>query len=263
MIAQTSPGDYSDALYTVTGYDPSMSGQILLLLVLAALADIVGAILFLLRKRWDDEALRALVATGAGFMLAVAFVEMMPEALEQSHSAGIWVIVGFLLVHLAEHVLTPHFHYGHESHAGLGTHVSIAATLGLTVHSLIDGVAIVVAAQTSAHLGLLVFAAMVWHKVPGGFTLASIVSATGGSRRAAFISSTILGVASLIGGLIYILLQNDTWVGPALALSCGSLTYVAATDLLPEVNKKRTVLAPLAVIFGAGVYYVTHLIAGH
>jgi len=240
-----------------------MSGQILLFLVVAALADIAGAILFLLRKRWDDEALRALVATGAGFMLAVAFVEMLPEALEQVPNAGVWAIAGFLLVHLAEHVLTPHFHYGHETHAGLGSHVSVAATLGLTVHSLIDGVAIVVAAQTSTHLGLLVFAAMVWHKVPGGFTLASIVSATGGSRRAAFIAASILGAASLVGGLIYLLIQSDRWIGPALALSCGSLIYVAATDLLPEVNKKRTVLAPLAVIFGAGLYYITHLLAGH
>lgn len=240
-----------------------MSGQTILFLVLAALADIAGAILFLLRKKWDDEALRVLVATGAGFMLAVAFVGMMPEALGQVPTAGVWAIVGFLLVHLAQHVLTPHFHYGHETHDGLGAHVGIAATLGLTVHSLIDGIAIVVAAQTSSHLGWLVFAAMVWHKVPGGFTLASIVCATGGSRRAALIAASILGTASLAGGLVYMLLQNDQWIGPALALSCGSLTYVAATDLLPEVNKKRTLLAPLAVVFGAGLYYIAHLLAGH
>lgn len=240
-----------------------MTTQIILFLVLAALADVFGAVLFLLKKRWDDEALRALVATGAGFMLAVAFVEMMPEAMEQGHSAGVWVICGFLLVHLAEHVLTPHFHYGHETHPGLASHVSIAATFGLTVHSLIDGIAIVVALHTSTHLGLLVFAAMVWHKVPGGFTLASIVSATGGSRRAALLAASVLGAASLVGGLLYASIQNEAWIGPALALSAGSLIYVAATDLLPEVNKKRTLLAPLAVVFGAGVYYIAHLLAGH
>ena len=114
-----------------------MSGQILLFLIVAAIADVVGAVLFLLRRRWDDEALRVLVATGAGFMLAVALVEMMPEALKQLPIAGVWVIGGFLLVHLAEHVLTPHFHYGHETHAGLGAHVWQA--LGLMVHSVIDG----------------------------------------------------------------------------------------------------------------------------
>ena len=128
-----------------------MSGQILLFLIVAAIADVVGAVLFLLRRRWDDEALRVLVATGAGFMLAVALVEMMPEALKQLPIAGVWVIGGFLLVHLAEHVLTPHFHYGHETHAGLGAHVGVAAALGLMVHSVIDGIAIVVTAQTSPH----------------------------------------------------------------------------------------------------------------
>ncbi len=240
-----------------------MDASILLFLVLAAISDVVGALLFVLKSRWDDEALRVLVATGAGFMLAVAFVEMMPEALENSHEAGIWAIAGFLLVHLMEHVLTPHFHYGHETHHGLGAHVSVAATFGLMVHSLIDGIAIVVAAQTSTHLGLLVFAAMVWHKVPGGFTLASIVSATGGSRRAGILAASLLGAASIAGGLLYGLIQDEDWIGSALALSAGSLTYVAATDLLPEVNKKRTVLAPLAVILGAGIYYIAHLLAGH
>lgn len=240
-----------------------MNAYLILFLVLAAVADIVGALLFLLKKRWDDEVLRVLVATGAGFMLAVALVEMMPEALEQNHEAGIWVVAGFLLVHLAEHVLTPHFHYGHETHAGLGAHVGVAATLGLMVHSVIDGIAIVVAVHTSPHLGLLVFAAMVWHKIPGGFTLASIIAATGGTRHTAFLAASSLGVATLVGGIIYSLLQSDHWVGPALAVSSGSLIYVAATDLLPEVNKKHTVLAPLAVLAGAGVYYLTHLIAGH
>ena len=196
-------------------------------------------------------------------MLAVAFVEMLPEALEHVPSAGVWAIAGFLVVHLAEHVLTPHFHYGHETHTGLGAHVGIAATFGLTVHSLIDGIAIVVASQTSVHLGLLVFAAMVWHKVPGGFTLASIINATGGSRRAVLMASLTLGFASLAGGVIYSAVQSDRWIGPALALSCGSLIYVAGTDLLPEVNKKRTFAAPLAVLVGAGIYYITHLLAGH
>lgn len=240
-----------------------MSGRILLFLIIAAVADLIGAILFLLKRRWEHEALRVLVATGAGFMLAVALVEMLPESFAQLPEAGVWAIAGFLLIHVAEHVLTPHFHYGHETHTGLGSHVGLAATFGLGVHSIIDGVAIVVAAQTSAHLGLLVFAAMVWHKIPGGFTLASIISATGGTRRAAFLAASSLGLASLVGGVAYAAVQSEQWLGPALALSSGSIIYVAATDLLPEVNKKRTIWAPLAVLAGAGIYYLAHLTAGH
>ncbi|HWO56725.1 MAG TPA: ZIP family metal transporter [bacterium] len=240
-----------------------MTAQILLFLLIAALADVVGAMLFLMRRRWEHEALRVLVATGAGFMLAVALVEMLPESFAHLPEAGVWAIGGFLLIHVAEHVLTPHFHYGHETHAGLGSLVGWAATFGLAVHSIIDGVAIVVAAQTSAHLGILVFAAMVWHKIPGGFTLASIVLATGGTRRAAFLAATSLGLASLVGGVVYLAVQSEGWLGPSLALSSGSIIYVAATDLLPEVNKKRTVWAPLAVLAGAGIYYIAHLTAGH
>jgi ZIP family zinc transporter/zinc and cadmium transporter len=240
-----------------------MDTRIAIYLLIAAVADLSGAWLFLVRRRWEDEALRVLIASGAGFMLAVALVEMLPESMQRISSAGIWIILGFLLVHLTEHVLTPHFHYGHETHANLGAHVGLAATMGLTVHSVIDGIAIVVACQTNPELGALVFAAMVWHKIPGGFTLASIVNATGGSRRAAFFSVVILGCATVVGGTAYAAFRSDAWAGPALAISSGSLLYVAATDLLPEVNKRRTVLAPLSVLLGAGIYYVAHLLSSH
>ena len=87
-----------------------MSLQIIIFLLLAAAADIAGAVFFLLRRKWEGEALRVLIATGAGFMLAVAIIEMLPESLALVPTAPIWVNARFLLVHLSEHVLTPQFH---------------------------------------------------------------------------------------------------------------------------------------------------------
>jgi len=239
-----------------------MSVLTFIFLLISAVSNLVGAWFFLLRSKWEDQALRFLLGTGAGFMLAVALVELAPEAHAQTKMAALWILGGFLLVHLFEHVFTPHFHYGQETHAGLGAHVGLAATVGLTLHSFLDGIAIVVAAQTELRLGVLVFFAMVWHKIPDGFTAASVVSATGGTRRRAFWAAATLGAASLVGGLIYAALPSHRWIGPALGLSAGSLTYVAATDLLPEVNKRRTLLAPLGVVAGAGAFYLAHWALG-
>jgi zinc transporter ZupT len=240
-----------------------MSIRAFLYLIIAALANLAGAWLFLLRKQWENESLRLWIGAGAGFMLAVAFAEMLPEANLRTELVPVWTLAGFLFVHLFEHVLPPHFHYGHEHHGGLGAHVGIVATGGLIMHSVTDGVAIVAAVQVEPALGLFVLAAAVWHKVPSGFTAASVVTATGGSRRSATFAAASVGIGSVVGGFLYAALPSGPWVGPALALSAGSLIYVAATDLLPEVNKRRSLLAPVGVIAGVGLFFLSHLFMEH
>ncbi len=229
-------------------------------LMVSALANVSGAWLFLLKKQWEHESLRVWIGAGAGFMLAVSLAEMLPEASSRTTLAPAWALAGFLFVHLSEHVFPPHFHYGDESHGGLKTRVGIAATTGLMMHSVTDGVAIVAAVQVDPALGWLVLMAAVWHKVPGGFTAASVVAATGGSRRGSLTAATAVGVASILGGAVYAALPVDQWVGPALALSAGSLIYVAATDLLPEVNKRRSMLAPVGVLAGVALFYLSQFL---
>lgn len=240
-----------------------MSIKALLFLFASGLANLVGAWLYLMRKQWEHESLRLWIGAGAGFMLAVAVAEMFPEASERTDHAPIWVLGGFLFVHLFEHVLTPHFHYGHEGHGGLEPKVGIAATVGLAMHSLTDGVAVVAAVQVDPYLGWVVLAAMVWHKIPGGFTVASVTGATVGSRRASVAAAGVLAGATIVAGLLYSILPEEQWVGPALGVSAGSLMYVAGTDLLPEVNKRRSLLAPLGVVGGVGFFYLTHLFMKH
>lgn len=240
-----------------------MSIRAFLYLLIAALANLAGAWLYLFKKQWENESLRLWIAAGAGFMLAVALAEMLPEANARAEHVPLWTLAGFLFVHLFEHVLPPHFHYGHEHHGGLGAHVGVVATGGLIMHAVTDGIAIVAAVQVEPALGVLVLAAAIWHKVPAGFTAASVVGATGGSRGSSALAAGAVGIASIVGGFLYATLPSGQWVGPALALSAGSLIYVAATDLLPEVNKRRSLLAPLGVIAGVGLFFLSHLLLEH
>ncbi len=233
--------------------------KIFVFLLVAALANVAGGAMYVLRRQWEQESLRLLIGAGAGFMLAVALAEILPEATARTSDVALWILGGFLFVHIFEHILTPHFHYGHERHEGLSPRVGVAATGGLLMHSVTDGVAIVASSDVDAALGLLVLAAVVWHKIPAGFTAASIVGATGGGRSTSLAASAIVGVGTLIGGVIYMMLPADQWLGPALGVSVGSLLYVSATDLLPEINRQRSAWAPLGIILGVGVFYLTHL----
>src|SRR5271167_4146007 len=86
----------------------------LLLGTIAALADIVGG-LVLVRAKGVERYLRYFVALGAGFLMATAVLEMTPESLRLS---PVLIMAGYCVVHLLEHTINAHFHFGEETHHG-------------------------------------------------------------------------------------------------------------------------------------------------
>ena len=228
----------------------------LLCVGLAALANLVGGILVTLRD-WDDRLLRFAIALGAGFMLAAVILKMVPESQRLTSAAPVLVLAGYLLVHLFEHTVAPHFHFGEETHPELlvSARAGVSALLGLVVHSFFDGISIGSAFIIDRALGLLVFTAIVLHKAPEGFAIASVVLATRGSRRSALLAAAAVGAASILGG--FSIFGMQTLVGPALAVSAGVTLYVAASDLVPEVNREQGLAIALTVFLGVLLYYAT------
>ena len=204
----------------------------------AAAADLAGAVVVAHTHRRGRAPLRYFVASAAGFMLAAAFARMLPESARMPH-AFLFVLVGYFGVHLFEHTVAPHFHFGEEIHAEAFLRPSAAylAVLGLGVHTLFDGVAIAAGFMIGPALGLLLFVAVLLHKLPEGFAIASIMLATGRSRGAAVAAGGVLAILTLLGAILTSLLAQSH-VGYALALSAGVTIYVAASDLIPEVNRE-------------------------
>src|SRR5206468_669504 len=105
----------------------------LLCVGLAALANLLGGAVVTLR-RWDDRFLRYAVALGAGFMLAAVILKMLPESQHLTSLAPALVLAGYLLVHLFEHTVARHFHFGEEIHPELlSANAGASALLGLLV----------------------------------------------------------------------------------------------------------------------------------
>jgi len=232
----------------------------LALAVVAAAADVVGACLITgTAKRWDRGPLRYCLAVGAGFMLAAAFVRMLPESVESLPHAFIFVLAGYFGIHLFEHTVAPHFHFGEEVHheALLRPSVGYLAVLGLGVHTFFDGVAIMSGFVIGPTLGLLLFCAVLLHKLPEGFTIASVMLAAGRSRAAALGAAAILGGLTVAGSLATALFQRH--VGYALAVSAGVTIYVAASDLIPEVNREAAPGLAWAVFAGLILFVAADL----
>jgi len=223
----------------------------LLLGTLAALADVAGG-LVLVKARGVQRYLRYFVALGAGFLMATAVLEMLPESLKlDSKLAPVLVMAGYCAVHFLEHTINAHFHFGEETHKGefVSTKTSYSVLAGLGVHALFDGVAIGSGFTLSNALGWLIFLAIFLHKAPEGFTMASVMLASGSSRRTAFFSAVALAGATLVGVLVIGLTPGLVRFG--LPVSAGVALYVAATDLVPEVNREPGIR--MALVFFAGV----------
>jgi zinc transporter ZupT len=219
--------------------------------LIAGLADYLGGIL-LVRRSPSAKALRYFVALGAGFMLAAALLEMVPEGMTVNPKwAPVLILIGYCGVHLLEHSLVPHFHFGEETHHHefLSAKTSYSVLLGLATHTFFDGVAIGSGFVVSAWLGWVLFFAVFLHKIPEGFTVASVMMAGGQSRRAALNSALFLGATTVLGVLVINAAPSLVRVG--LPLSAGVTIYVAATDLVPEVNHEPGI--KMALIFFAGV----------
>ncbi len=219
--------------------------------LVAGLADYLGGIL-LVRRSPSAKVLRYFVALGAGFMLAAALLEMVPEGMAVNPKwAPVLILIGYCGVHLLEHSLVPHFHFGEETHHHefLSAKTSYSVLLGLATHTFFDGVAIGSGFVVSEWLGWVLFFAVFLHKLPEGFTVASVMMAGGQSRRAALNSALFLGATTVLGVLVINL--EPSLVRAGLPLSAGVTIYVAATDLVPEVNHEPGI--KMALIFFAGV----------
>ena len=218
--------------------------------LVAAAGNLIGGY-FVVHKDWPRKFLQYFLALGAGYMLAVAFVEVIPESVRLSgESALLYVLIGYFLVHLFEHTLAPHFHFGEETHCEEVSHyhARTSVLVGMTIHTFFDGVAIAAGFLVSTWLGAVIFFAVFLHKLPEGFTVASVFLACGKGRKKAIQAAAALGGATVLGVLLTSLLQSQLQY--ALPLSGGVTLYVAATDLLPEVNREPNWRVALLVFVG-------------
>ena len=223
----------------------------------AALGNVLGAVAVVRHLRRGLRFIDACLAFGAGFMLAVTLLGVLPEVLGESSDAALYVLAGYLAVHVAQHVFTPHFHFGEETHR-VSPATGNSALLGLMLHTFFDGVAIASGFLVSERLGLLLFLAVLLHKLPEGVTIASVMVAGGGSRANAIGAAAVLGGATLLGVLLTE--HSQPLAQNGLALSAGVTLYVAASNLVPEFQAKRGWLSALAFLGGAMGFFLTELL---
>lgn len=211
-------------------------------------------------------------------MLAVTFFEIVPETVKIWQKNGddnlyipmVLLLAGYLLTQFFEHTIAPHFHLGGEMHCDEHDHELISprsaytAVGGLLIHTFFDGVSIAAASQIDLKVGLLVFIAVFLHKFPEGFTIGSMVMAAGKGFRQVMIATTLVGLTTLFGVMIFFLIGTNAThaVAYAMPLAGGVTLYVAASDLIPEVNHHagKNPLVSISVFAGVAIFFATQFL---
>lgn len=229
--------------------------------LVAAVAEIIGGSLVVLRNQWPKRVQEYLLALSAGFLLALVFIELVPESLDAvGGQAPLFMLIGYSVLHFFEHTVVGHLHFGEEVHADVmvSKAASISTFSGLFIHAFFDGFAISAGMQFDFYLGLLIFIAVLLHKIPEGLTIASVMLAAEHRRRTALLASLAIGVATMMGVVsVFALAEIDKEVvGIAFAFSAGLATYVGASDLIPEINHSKNRIIPVLVFGGIALFYL-------
>jgi zinc and cadmium transporter len=233
----------------------------IILFVAASLGGMVA-----LYRQWSEDLLHLFVSFGAGVFLGAVFFELLPEAMSHENRAvvSVAILLGYLLIFFVEKLMAWHSHGAPEGRNHVV--VSIAAMIGLSVHSLVDGLGMAVSSREAA-LGQTVFMSILAHHVPAAFSLASLLSLAKIKQRTAIILLALFAATPPIGALIFAPFADgasESSFAIILGLMTGTFLYVATGDLLPEVfhSKKirwqNLVLLLLGILAMAAVSFGIH-----
>lgn len=269
--------------------DPNNSIVLLSVYCLVAfLASLGGGWLPILLKLTHTR-LQLAVSFVGGLMLGLALLGMLPHAMAQSESAQkpmLWLLAGFLVMFFLQRFLPFHHHdvaegsplepcgHTHSLAERSARNLSwMGVALGLSVHSIFDGLAIAagVTADAQTHggtLGLGTALAVILHKPFCALAIGTLMVAGQTSRTIHRLVTLAFALVTPLGALLFFLgadhLAHDqpAWVGAALAFCAGTFLCIAGADLLPELqfHKHDRIKLSLAMLAGIAVAF---LIARH
>lgn len=237
----------------------------LLLAVGAAAAGAGAAVGF---RKISHFGLCVLISFAAGALLAVALFDIFPEVIQRVGVRGgaVSILSGYLLFFVITKFVF------HICPACAATHTELnfkaitwAMLAALSVHSFMDGLAIYSGYLTTLPAGMLVLAAVTYHKFPEGMALALVARESGRSRRDSFfISFGLESATTLAGGivgLLFVVPTSSKWIGYILGHVGGGFVFLVIHALLSEVIKHHPLSTVTAALAGAAsirlvAYYI-------
>lgn len=253
----------------------SILGYILLFTFIGSIASLIGGIILLFKEKFAIKISHFLSAFAAGAMLATAFFDLLPEAVEGAANIAeetggevnifLWTFVGFIIFFLLERSI--HWSHHHQVGEKFGTRTGPKSVIPLIVvgdsmHNFIDGVIIATTFFVSIPLGIITSFAVAAHEIPQEIGDFGIMLNRGLKKSKILWINFLSAVISLFGAVLTFMLGEsiENLLPVFLSLAAGFFIYISASDLIPEIHQeeRRTValIESFVLLLGVGVVWL-------
>lgn len=238
---------------------------IIIATITVSLVSLVG-ILLIFRKD-EKRNLKPLISLAAGSLLGVAFLDLLPEAIEESagsfepHFISLVVLLSILGFFVLERVIHWH-HCGDEEIKHVHKKHSIVSLnlIGDFLHNVIDGFLIAAAFLLDFNTGVLVTIAVILHEIPQEIFDFGVLLYGGLSKLKALALNLLVALTAVVGAVVFYYFgeQFEYLVPVMAAIAVGNFIYLSIADLIPELHHetKRSKIIQHTVLLFVGVLII-------
>lgn len=213
--------------------------------VISGALSMIGGVVLLGRSEWVKKFSVHFISFAAGTLLATAFLDLLPEALEMNEEAEpvlmatLAGIIGFFIVEK----LIYRFHSHTYEDTGEHRHATpVLLSIGDATHNFADGVIVASAFLINIPLGIVTALAVAAHELPQEITDFSVMLHHGWSKAKVFWSNFGISLTNVLGAVLMYSFRDqlETKLPFIIAFAAGIFIYIAGTDLFPEITPERS-----------------------
>ncbi len=223
----------------------------LLSVVIVSSLSLLGALFLILRRKIFEQLITYTLAFSSGVLLATAFLDVIPESLGVIPQSTFYLtLVGIVCFFAVEKFMHWHHHVEGDN-TDEDKVVAYLSLAGDSIHNFIDGVIIAASFIVSVPLGITTTLAVIAHEIPHELSDFTILIYGGFSNRKALFYNFLSALTAVLGTVVMFLVSREignTVAKYMLPFAAGNFIYIALSDLIPELHKKRTLGTSLGQI---------------
>jgi len=222
-----------------------MEQALLIIVVISVLGPVIGSLIGIIKKP-SDRFMYNMLAFAGGVMIAIAFLELIPESIELS---SIWItvsgiVIGSIFMFGLDRTI-PHIH-PELCEQEQGRNLKRTATyliFGIFLHNIPEGMAMAIGAVSDIKVSIIIALAIAVHNIPEGICTSAPYYKVTGKRLKSFLVSSSTAIPLLIGFVIaYFVFQHipTNIIGFIVGATAGLMIYIVADELIPTSCCKLT-----------------------
>lgn len=218
---------------------------IIVILILSVLGPVIGSLIGVVKKP-SDQFMFNMLSFAAGVMLAISFLELIPESINLSSEiiCVIGIFLGAFTMHLIDKFV-PHIHPEEceQEKEGSLKKTATLLILGIFLHNFPEGMAVAIGSVSDVKVSMVIALAIAIHNIPEGICTSAPYYYCTNKKLKSFLISASTAIPILVGFVVaYFLYQviPPQVVGLIVGATAGLMIYISTAELIPASSFKLT-----------------------